>query len=334
MRPLFLIFFLLSINLIIRAQDLIYQKTSTYNAGFYLSFDEFRFGKPSMPLNYPIDRTQLPADSLDLSIIYPYSFFSAEDNAFYKIVFPDSLKATIPKIWGFSDGESIYYNFLEKWSAEVHFQKLINVGVYSISWQLLDRLTSSFSGALPEKKHTCNCEKDYEIQMLLLSISDGEVQILNFENVRSILLKNDSVLYHDLISGNSEQTIETSYQYITLFNKKHRFEKVEILPATFQLEDAVNLILKTKKDKSIELYCNRVYDQIKNNKAFSEAEIVRQYHKNNQLKSIGIETKHIFSLTNEKLPIGFWAFYNKTGKLEKIIQYNLFGTNLQTIKKP
>jgi len=168
---------------------------NNYKPGIFKSFDEFKYGNPSVELDCQVMNSK-------------HNYWKGKLN-YYKLNIDKKNRQALGKIFGFSDGKDVYIDFaypklnsnpefvkMEYLFKYFYFEYVKNIPVYS----------GSIVTIVPTLVQT------------LLDINTGEVRVLNKQTIKDIIA-NDQVLLEEF--NNTSEKDKVLKEYLVKYLQKH-----------------------------------------------------------------------------------------------------------------
>jgi hypothetical protein len=306
MNKILILSFFSLLTLIGFSQKLIIEDNIKLAPGIYLTFNEFKFNNPAIPLESIVESHDYKRHIFD----------SKSEFKYYTISITSEIAKRIGYVYGFCDGKDVYYNdTYENIGPDLKFIKLDYIGRYSYFQKLKPVLTGN--------------SVKYIITHNVIDINDGSTVYLDNSDIKNII-KDDPEITKDYKTKNYKSIGELIITYSE--NNKHSF----IINSDFSnvykehvlmLEVYKNLNHLNYKDTT-ELYENYIYRILDYEKFedFVKIKKVESFYSNGKKKYCGLKAKHLIGSDGvDFYKIGTWVYFDINGNLEKTIQYNLWG---------
>lgn len=168
---------------------------NNYKPGIFKSFDEFKYGNPSVELDYQV-----------MNSIHNY--WKGNLN-YYKLNIDKKNRLAIGKIFGFSDGKDVYIDFTyPKLNSNPEFVKMEYLFKY-FYFEYLKNIPV-YSGSIVTTVPT--------LVQTILDINTGEVRVLNKQIIKEIIA-NDQVLLEEF--NNTSEKNKVLKEYLVKYLQKH-----------------------------------------------------------------------------------------------------------------
>jgi hypothetical protein len=294
---LIILFFIQSIK--VGCQGLITDDSVQLKKGFYKDFYEFKYNKPSGHLSFTWLEFDYKSEKLKLHNAYAIQIDSSNYNE-------------LNECYGFCDGDTIYISTNRYEKNSLFFEKLTFLGRYSMY----------------ETLHPVH----RKLSTVVIDLNTGEIAVLSNNKLKNII-KDDKELYnkylkisktvndssddlYDNNQNNKESDISLA-DYIKEYSLKHKSElKIDSEDIT---TGEINIILtKTIEDSTFDIYYNRIIERFKNIRDVGKVELWKSS------RFIGLKVNNNLSRNTKYLyKIGLWRYFDKNGKIEKEIMYDL-----------
>jgi antitoxin component YwqK of YwqJK toxin-antitoxin module len=307
---LFLIFTLFGLSPLF-SQELIVDSGVVLRKGVYRTFEEFRANKPSLAFPSGIDTVSLKYGSIGNRERITY--FDIGRNI-------GDLKAN--QMFGFCDGESVYFNVDYSKFSKFNFVKVEHLGRYcyfkhstpfkpsmvaaGVAGGLVGGL---IVGAAGQPAGEC-----------VLDVNNGVSYSLSKTKLKS-LFSDDEGLKKDIkyLVGINPELKDLAIKYSKIYS--YEIER-EMFGKNADLDQ---LIYRKSSDTSIENYAYRM-SRYQSDPMFFEIKVIKNYYGNDQLKVFGIWAKHEKGNSDDyPYDIGTWYHFHKNGQLKEEVNYNLLG---------
>jgi antitoxin component YwqK of YwqJK toxin-antitoxin module len=291
------------------AQELIVDSGVVLKKGVYRTFDEFKYNSPSLDFPSGIDTVSLK-----------YGFIGNRDRLTYYDIGRNIGELKANQMFGFCDGESVYFNVDYSKYSKMNFVKVGYLGRYCY-----------FKHSKPFKPSIVAAGVAGGLVGGLIVGAAGQPAgecVLDINNGVSYSISKLKSLFPE------DESLEKDIKYligvnpdlkdlVVKYSKIYDYEIVrDILDDNADLDQ---LIYRKSIDSTLADYEYRM-KRYQSSPMFYEIKIVKNYYGNEQLKVFGVWAKHEKG-NNADYPydIGTWYHFHKNGQLKEEVNYNLLG---------
>jgi len=304
-------FFLLLIALFglntLFSQELIIDSGVVLKKGVYSTFDEFKSNSPSLDYSGKILTDQ----------VY-YGFVGTGGSiTYYGIVKNEAHTYKTSKVFGFCDGENVYYNTNFSISSNTNFVKFGYLGRYCY----IDYVMNGNAVPVPVVNGNVAVVKQSNRKAAgVLDINNGRLYDLSKSNL------NDLFFNDKAFNEKFDSLRKSDGGYELLVARYAELNKNEIVRGgPLERNQLEKTICKLPSDSSLEGYISRVMF-FRSDVRFNELKLIEKSYGNGTLKSIGVKAKHNMSYSRDYFyTIGTWHQFHKNGQIAEVVNYNLNG---------
>ena len=294
------------------AQELIVDSGVVLKKGVYRNFDEFKYNSPSLDYFSEIDTLSMKSGVIG----------NREEIIYYDIgEYVDSgLKSN--QMFGFCDGESVFFNVDYSKFSKKNFIKVEYIGRYCYYKHSTPNTSAVVAGGIAGGLvgGLIVASVGQPVVQYVLNINNGESFAISKSILKSIFTKNDSLLkdIKDLEGSNPDLK-----NLLIKYSKLHEYQIERKLYIDNRIYD--ELIHRKTSDSSLLDYETRI-QSYQSDPMFYEIKILKSYYGNDQMKIFGIWAKHEEG-NNKDYPydIGTWYYFHKNGQIKEEVNYNLLG---------